>query len=410
MSVLWGWLKRGRVLEEDEGLNAPSHPKEDEQLAIDENVAAGFAEFFRGSIGSRHVFGHFETSEKTETPHHPSGGFLQRLPKEARCDNIVLRATVWRTSSSQRRSTIEFRLDGYGLQYFRDGKQANDWIPLQDVRQVRGDIQKVPTMLWTGKGQNRGWILSDGPFGERKAKFASSYNTSTAFDYCNGNELHGDEMVVLCYKLESQNSIGVCSPMDSVAVATEPPLATGVGAARSLVAWVSVDPRTGEISPYPSPISTKIEMAWQRNEESVMLGADFFDATVHLRVWGFLPFQRTKSGRRDVRRVVASNVNEEIVLFIKGEPGNVSFTTEFASESTQLGVILSESCFVHSSHLDVDPIANLPAHFDKRDHAVAPVLPPECAKAELLSCCKTVVLKASPATEDTVASICKVSV
>uniref|UniRef100_A0A7S4RB00 RING-type domain-containing protein n=1 Tax=Alexandrium monilatum TaxID=311494 RepID=A0A7S4RB00_9DINO len=65
--------------------------------------------------------------------------------------------------------------------------------------------------------------------------------------------------------------------------------------------WVSIDPRTGRVMPYPAEVARQLEVAQNRGESTVTLGAAFFNATVHMED---RPYQRTARGRRDVRRLL----------------------------------------------------------------------------------------------------------
>mmetsp|Transcript_55012 Transcript_55012/g.103064 ORF Transcript_55012/g.103064 Transcript_55012/m.103064 type:complete len:356 (-) Transcript_55012:284-1351(-) len=80
--------------------------------------------------------------------------------------------------------------------------------------------------------------------------------------------------------------------------------------------WVSIDPRTGHIIPYPREVSRLLEAAHRRGDSSVELGSRFFDAQVEL---GATPVQRTGRGRRDVRRFALSSPEEPISLHVAHE-------------------------------------------------------------------------------------------
>lgn len=83
------------------------------------------------------------------------------------------------------------------------------------------------------------------------------------------------------------------------------------------VAWVSLDPRGSHGEPcvhvYPGPVALMIEDAQRKGERSVSLGEAFFGACVNL---GERPEQRTRRGRRDVRRVVLPAQGGEAVFLV----------------------------------------------------------------------------------------------
>jgi len=63
--------------------------------------------------------------------------------------------------------------------------------------------------------------------------------------------------------------------------------------------WLSVDPRTGDVVPYNTDISRRLETAFDNNEHCVVI--DEWNATVFLDRDG-KHMQKTASGERDVRR------------------------------------------------------------------------------------------------------------
>lgn len=93
-----------------------------------------------------------------------------------------------------------------------------------------------------------------------------------------------------------------------------------VSTKNTLIAWVSLDPRNGCIQPYPLAVARMIEEAWQKKEPQIFLGAMFYEARVCFTgsPSGY-PFQRTKNGLRDVRRVEVSK--GEVVVNISGKAG-----------------------------------------------------------------------------------------
>merc|ERR550525_2036084 len=85
------------------------------------------------------------------------------------------------------------------------------------------------------------------------------------------------------------------------------------------VAWVSLDPRGSHphLSVYPGSVARMIEEARRKGETSVCLGEAFFGASIHL---GARPEQRTRSGRRDARRIVLPAQGGEAVLRVYETP------------------------------------------------------------------------------------------
>lgn len=91
-------------------------------------------------------------------------------------------------------------------------------------------------------------------------------------------------------------------------------------------AWVSVDPRTGDVVPYPRSQARRIEAAWQEQKESVYLGSDFHGATVIFKTQVCPHHQKTAGGARSVQRVCLSSAYGGIAnLKIAGEPGSFHF-------------------------------------------------------------------------------------
>lgn len=76
---------------------------------------------------------------------------------------------------------------------------------------------------------------------------------------------------------------------------------------------ISIDPRSGNIIPYPKEVSRLLEAACQRGDACVSLGSRFFDAHVEL---GSAPVQRTGRGSRDVRRFSLPSPTEPIRLHV----------------------------------------------------------------------------------------------
>eukprot|EP00927_Polykrikos_kofoidii_P065564 TRINITY_DN61300_c0_g1_i1.p1 TRINITY_DN61300_c0_g1~~TRINITY_DN61300_c0_g1_i1.p1 ORF type:complete len:927 (+),score=215.19 TRINITY_DN61300_c0_g1_i1:358-2781(+) len=82
------------------------------------------------------------------------------------------------------------------------------------------------------------------------------------------------------------------------------------------VAWVTVEPRSGDLNFYPSNVATMLEEAWQRGDDGKELGAAFFGATVFLRP---RMVQRTAKGSRDVRRVELQTPQDPVLVFVAKE-------------------------------------------------------------------------------------------
>lgn len=75
---------------------------------------------------------------------------------------------------------------------------------------------------------------------------------------------------------------------------------SGTSIANKWAAWISVDPRSGDINVYPQDAASRLEVAKLAGQDVVRLGPTFFDATVTLQDF---PIQRTARGSRDVRRI-----------------------------------------------------------------------------------------------------------
>jgi len=89
------------------------------------------------------------------------------------------------------------------------------------------------------------------------------------------------------------------------------------------VAWVSLDPHTAQIEPYPGPVARVLEGGHRIGAEEVELGEQFFGATVHFRGGSRGgPFQRTSQGLQDVRRVPMRRADETVSVFVTGLPGD----------------------------------------------------------------------------------------
>lgn len=94
------------------------------------------------------------------------------------------------------------------------------------------------------------------------------------------------------------------------------------------ICWVSVDPVRCKVDFYPGFIAEKIETAYKKKEEKCVLGADFFNATVHFNSNNNSDFYQTTtalgsgrfgikpSGYRNVRRIVL-NSSKRVIIHAK---------------------------------------------------------------------------------------------
>eukprot|EP00927_Polykrikos_kofoidii_P011884 TRINITY_DN15081_c0_g1_i1.p1 TRINITY_DN15081_c0_g1~~TRINITY_DN15081_c0_g1_i1.p1 ORF type:complete len:453 (+),score=93.40 TRINITY_DN15081_c0_g1_i1:192-1550(+) len=87
--------------------------------------------------------------------------------------------------------------------------------------------------------------------------------------------------------------------------------------------WVSVDPRSGEISVYPGDVAIRVEEAFQQGKPNVSLsglGGYYEKATIAFeRTKTGRPEQITPTGRRDVRRVEVPGGTDEVSLHVAKE-------------------------------------------------------------------------------------------
>lgn len=81
------------------------------------------------------------------------------------------------------------------------------------------------------------------------------------------------------------------------------------------VVWVSIDPRSGQIFPYPKEVSQLLELGLKRGDAAVSLGDSFFGATVELSDGNFQ--QRTARGGRDVQRLLLRRPEETVTLWVR---------------------------------------------------------------------------------------------
>lgn len=86
---------------------------------------------------------------------------------------------------------------------------------------------------------------------------------------------------------------------------------------RQWCAWLSVDPRTGDIVAYPRHVARRLELARQQGQSTISLGPDFFSAAVSLKDFT----QRTATGMRSVCRLVVENPRQaEVNIQVIGQP------------------------------------------------------------------------------------------
>lgn len=120
-------------------------------------------------------------------------------------------------------------------------------------------------------------------------------------------------------------------PPNSSTLGFAPSAASGSSLAprRPMVAWVSLDPRTGDVQAYPPKIAMLVEASYQRKEENIFLGEAFFNSRVCFKgAENGLPFQRTPKGLRDVRRLDVLPETVELELRIGGPKGEYRFADD----------------------------------------------------------------------------------
>lgn len=142
-----------------------------------------WTEFFRGPIGSEHVFGQFEAERRVEKEH----GLIEN-PLLSIKDAVDIQASL------STGAAIEFSIDDQTIMYFGRGIQCG-WRPLRNVRVTAGEVEHLPTWVWCGSSStHQGFILVDD---DPQHTFASSYNFSDEYDRCNGKVLIGGETLSL---------------------------------------------------------------------------------------------------------------------------------------------------------------------------------------------------------------------
>lgn len=113
-------------------------------------------------------------------------------------------------------------------------------------------------------------------------------------------------------------------PVDSRARARASPYWGRRDGGGHMVVWVSLDPRSGELSVYPSPVARRLEVeAHRRASEVRFSGFGGHWETLIVELHGEVPVQRTaQGGRRDVRRLqVPIGAQETEVIALKTPRG-----------------------------------------------------------------------------------------
>jgi len=94
------------------------------------------------------------------------------------------------------------------------------------------------------------------------------------------------------------------------------------------VTWLSVDPRSSRLDPYPADYIRLLEAAWQSGDSSVDLGVAFFGASVQMSP---KMLQRTVKGSRDVLRSELSTPNGPVIAHVvKGKDWRLTGDTSAA--------------------------------------------------------------------------------
>lgn len=182
---------------------------------------------------------------------------------------------------------------------------------------------------------------------------------------------------------------GSASNSDALALletAAPPPGSEAAGAAgrprppahRPLVAWVSLDPRTAEIHPYPAEVSKLIEASYQRREDHVFLGEAFRSARVcFVGSKNGLPFQRTQNGLRDVRRLPVGPETTELELRVSGVAGEYRFSDDGPILRRTFGIVAAalDPEAVASQQVAKGPSSGTPWSFDAVAQTVESTLP-----------------------------------
>jgi hypothetical protein len=137
----------------------------------------GWTAVFVGVNGSTHVFDHFDTGTYTGLFDDPNGNYLQRAP--SRLGNGAAEIAV-----SCGPAAVKFPMTQVVRHWLVSGTQA-DWTPITPTV-IAGTVANPPNSLFTGfSAAARSFILAkDGGLGANT--FASSFNSTAGFAYCNG--------------------------------------------------------------------------------------------------------------------------------------------------------------------------------------------------------------------------------
>jgi hypothetical protein len=137
----------------------------------------GWTAAFAGRNGSVNTFGHFDAPGYVETCTDPATHCLRRAP-------AAVGDSATEIAVSCGTAMVKFPLTEAARDWLVEGRQSR-WIPLTPTV-VAGSVLNVPNTLWTGESAtNQSFIFARGQsaFGNT---FASTYENSASFDYCNG--------------------------------------------------------------------------------------------------------------------------------------------------------------------------------------------------------------------------------
>jgi len=124
---------------------------------------------------------------------------------------------------------------------------------------------------------------------------------------------------------------------------------TAGGANDRWVTWLSVDPRSSRLDPYPLDYIRLLETAWHAGDNKVDLGAAFFGASVQMNP---KMLQRTVKGSRDVLRSELTTPNGPVKAHvIKGKDWRLT------GETSASGVEVRELELSPEQVLKIDPTA-----------------------------------------------------
>jgi len=145
----------------------------------------------------------------------------------------------------------------------------------------------------------------------------------------------------VAWPAEPPEDSGTISMSDTGGISISAPLASKISVASRPqllgIAWVSLDPRSGHILAYPAEISRLIEAHYQLGHEDANLGPKFYNARVYYRSANGLPFQKTASGVRDVRRLEIMDGMREVEFLVGGELGEYRLTLDGTTKQLSHG-------------------------------------------------------------------------